>query len=106
MNTTSKDDALKLALPDRRTVTAAGDPEDYINSGWNDCLDAIREALAEQPAQQDMPKIGCVNHDCDKCKAQQQEIVELTAQRDFLADILTRTATATSTKTARFVDAL
>lgn len=29
----------------------------------------------EQPAQQDMPKIGCVNHDCDKCKAQQQEPV-------------------------------
>ena len=27
------------------------------------------------PAQQDMPKIGCVNHDCDKCKAQQQEPV-------------------------------
>lgn len=25
--------------------------------------------------QQDMPKIGCVNHDCDKCKAQQQEWV-------------------------------
>ena len=43
-------EALKLALPDRRTVTAAGDPEDYINSGWNDCLDAIRSALADQPA--------------------------------------------------------
>ena len=42
--------ALKLALPDRRIVTAAGDPEDYINSGWNECLDAIRKVLAEQPA--------------------------------------------------------
>lgn len=28
----------------------------------------------EQSAQQE-PKIGCVNHDCDKCKAQQQEPV-------------------------------
>lgn len=27
----------------------------------------------EQPAQQDIPKIGCVNHDCDQCKAQQQQ---------------------------------
>ena len=57
--------------------------------------------IPKQPANQvddinvaDMPTIGCVNHDCDKCKAQQQEIDELTAQRDFLADILTRTANA------------
>ena len=28
-----------------------------------------------EPEQQDMPKIGCVNHDCDKCKTQQQEPV-------------------------------
>ena len=85
---------------------------DYCNHpqyAGTKCKDCGRE----QPANQlddinvvDIPKIGCVNHDCDKCKAQQQEIVELTAQRDFLADILTRTATATSTKTARFVDAL
>ena len=57
----------------------------------------FKEALAEQPAQgcefcshplyagtkckncgreqsaQQEPKIGCVNHDCDKCKAQQQQ---------------------------------
>lgn len=26
-----------------------------------------------RPAQQDIPKIGCVNHDCDKCKARQQQ---------------------------------
>jgi hypothetical protein len=31
---------------------------------------AIKEALAQ--LEQDMPKIGCVNHDCAKCKAQQQ----------------------------------
>jgi len=41
---------------------------------WN-AITAIREALAEQPAQQDILKIGCVNHDCDKCNAQQQEPV-------------------------------
>lgn len=30
------------ALPDRKIVTAAGDPQDYMNEGWNDCIDAIR----------------------------------------------------------------
>jgi hypothetical protein len=42
----------------------------------------IKEALAqpEQPSNQlddinvaDIPKIGCVNHDCDKCKAQPEQ---------------------------------
>ena len=28
-----------------------------------------REAAMRKEAVQDMPKIGCVNHDCDKCKA-------------------------------------
>jgi len=28
--------------------------------------------LDYEPAQQDIPKIGCVNHDCEKCKKQQQ----------------------------------
>jgi len=35
---------------------------------------AIAGGTFVKPAQQDIPKIGCVNHDCDKCKkAQQQE---------------------------------
>ena len=38
-----------------------------------DDVQALFDAKREQPAEQDMPKIGCVNHDCDKCKAQQQE---------------------------------
>jgi len=38
---------------------------DY-NRGWNDCLFA--SGIVKQPEQE--PKIGCVNHDCDKCKAQ------------------------------------
>lgn len=33
---------------------------------------ALRRAL-EQPAQ-DMPKIGCVNHDCDACQARQEPV--------------------------------
>ena len=38
---------------------------DY-NRGWNDCLFA--SGIVKQPEQE--PKIGCVNHDCDQCKAQ------------------------------------
>ena len=34
-------------------------------------ITAIKEALAQTQE----PKIGCVNHDCDKCKAQTQEPV-------------------------------
>ena len=86
-------DALRLAL-------------EALNRGETklryEAIAAIREALAEQPAQgcefcshplyagtkckncgreqlaqQDVPKLGCVNHDCDKCKAQQQEPVRV-----------------------------
>ena len=54
------------------------DPVDPLRGLIADAIDA----LAEKPANQlddinvvDIPKIGCVNHDCDKCKAQQQESV-------------------------------
>ena len=54
------------------------DPVDPLRGLIADAIDA----LAEQPANQvddinvaDIPKIGCANHDCDKCKAQQQEPV-------------------------------
>lgn len=30
-------------------------------------IKALEEKLAEARAQLDMPKIGCVNHDCEKC---------------------------------------
>ena len=83
-----KDDALRLAL-------------EALNRGETklryEAITAIREALAEQPAQgcefcshplyagtkckhcgkpaqQDIPKIGCVNHDCEQCKAQQEPV--------------------------------
>ena len=89
-----KDDALRLALEALEWLTAA-EPGD--EPPINEAIAAIREALAEQPAQgcefcshplyagtkckncgreqsaQQEPKIGCVNHDCDKCKAQQQQ---------------------------------
>jgi hypothetical protein len=32
----------------------------------------LREALAKQ--EQDMPKIGCANHDCEKCKEQGEPV--------------------------------
>jgi hypothetical protein len=38
---------------------------------WPEAITAIKEALAQTQE----PKIGCVNHDCDKCKAQTQEPV-------------------------------
>ena len=41
---------------------------DY-NRGWNDCLFA--SGIVKQPEQE--PKIGCVNHDCDQCKAQPEQ---------------------------------
>jgi hypothetical protein len=54
-------EALKLAL------------EFIENSecGTADLEARIKEALAQTQE----PKIGCVNHDCDKCKAQTQEPV-------------------------------
>ena len=38
---------------------------------WSATITAIKEALAQTQE----PLIGCVNHDCDKCKAQTQEPV-------------------------------
>ena len=56
-------EALKLALEALENLR----PEGY----WNKAITAIKEALAQTQE----PKIGCVNHDCDKCKAQTQEPV-------------------------------
>jgi hypothetical protein len=56
-----KDEALKLAL----------EALEYPGPSWIEArqpaITAIKQALAAPV--QDMPKIGCVNHDCDKCKA-------------------------------------
>ena len=56
-------EAMKLALEALENLR----PEGY----WNKAITAIKEALAQTQE----PKIGCVNHDCDKCKAQTQEPV-------------------------------
>jgi hypothetical protein len=37
------------------------------------------KALREELAKQDMPKIGCVNHDCDKCK---ERIIQSYLEKD------------------------
>jgi hypothetical protein len=51
-------EALKLALEALENLR----PEGY----WNKAITAIKESLAQTQE----PKIGCVNHDCEKCKAQ------------------------------------
>jgi uncharacterized protein YuzB (UPF0349 family) len=75
--TDKKTEALKLALDALEPRPGMPNPE--YESLTQCAITAIREALAEQPANQlddinvvDIPKIGCVNHDCDKCKAQRQ----------------------------------
>ena len=60
-------EAMKLALEKIATVNAM----DYEYQAW------AREALAQTQE----PKIGCVNHDCEKCKAQTQEPVAYLTRR-------------------------
>ena len=77
-------EALKLALEALDQLTNVADTFSvsgvYLNEEvWaKKCLSdayfaitAIKEALA-QP-EKDIPKIGCVNHDCDKCNAQPEQ---------------------------------
>ena len=47
-------------------------------------VNALQEALNASLAEQDMPKIGCVNHDCAKCKAEQP------AQQEPVAGVVLR----------------
>ena len=69
----TKDEALKMALEALEGMTIKGrvPPTGIVFSKAKAAHAALREALAAQPApvQGDMPKIGCVNHDCEKCKA-------------------------------------
>lgn len=59
----TKDEALRMALE------ALQDP--LAPTKRMKAITAIKEALA-QP-EKDIPRIGCVNHDCDKCKAQPEQ---------------------------------
>ena len=47
----------------KNVIEAAGLPVDT----------SITNAIAEAEKQSDIPKIGCVNHDCDQCKAYTHE---------------------------------
>lgn len=75
MVTDKKDEALKLALEALEWINRVSAMDYEYQQKARESLNAIYEALAEQPALE-------------------QEIEELTAQRDKLADILTRTANA------------
>jgi hypothetical protein len=71
-------DAMKLALEYIEAV-----PDDRYSAEHIDrdaLITAIKEALAEHAmrevqrlGQEIEPKIGCVNHDCDQCKAQPEQ---------------------------------
>jgi hypothetical protein len=41
------------------------------NASWARMCEKMVEAERKKYVQQDIPKIGCVNHDCDKCKTKQ-----------------------------------
>lgn len=61
----------KLADILTRTANALkGQPAELSSHSWHDLPEVAQQLKTAQ--QQDIPKIGCVNHDCDKCKAQQQ----------------------------------
>jgi hypothetical protein len=73
-------EAMKLAL-EAFIAADFGNSTDF--SLQSKAYDLAVEALAKQ--EQDMPKIGCVNHDCDKCKEQSvsvgEPVGEMTARR-------------------------
>jgi hypothetical protein len=60
-------EALELSLPERVGKSA----ETYVQErrAHSQAITALRQAVE----QADMPKIGCVNHDCDKCKAAEKQ---------------------------------
>jgi hypothetical protein len=97
--THTKDEALKLAL---EALNSVGSFNPEIWGETDRAITAIKQALAApeerytygtplldaftKPAPvQDMPKIGCVNHDCDKCKAAAQPDIVKRAEEAFEA---------------------
>ena len=72
-------EALKLALEALELLTGAWQTFDALDYGDN-AITAIKEVLAEHAmrevqrlGQEIEQKIGCVNHDCEQCKAQRTE---------------------------------
>ena len=75
-------DGIKIDAADIMLLTSVADALEQPAQQCQDCegmgmRDGVGEQCdkcngsGEQPAQ-DTPKIGCVNHDCDACKAQQE----------------------------------
>jgi hypothetical protein len=88
-------EAMKLALDSLTYIytETTADEDELIEKA----ITAIKEALAEHAmretqrlGQEIEPKIGCVNHDCDQCKAQPEQepvaddIASILACRDML----------------------
>jgi hypothetical protein len=78
-------EAMKLALEALEDLIPLCDPGFSICYDVNKAIAALRAALANEALDKMAenarelgldyevePKIGCVNHDCDKCKAQQE----------------------------------
>ena len=72
-------DAMKLALEALKLLTDTEQTFGALDYGDN-AITALEEALAEHAmsevqrlGQEIEQKIGCVNHDCDQCKAQRTE---------------------------------
>ena len=62
-----------LAQPDKIALLKQKTESHDVDCLCADCteFDDLEDATA-QP-EKDIPKIGCVNHDCDKCKAQPEQ---------------------------------
>ena len=69
-------EAMKLALDSLEQMKAKANFECWNLDICDEAITALKERLADpmrevqRLGQEIEPKIGCVNHDCDQCKAQ------------------------------------
>jgi hypothetical protein len=56
-----------LAAPVQEPISCPHGMVDTCCENYGEC--ALSATQPAAPVQEDVPKIGCVNHDCDKCKA-------------------------------------
>jgi hypothetical protein len=74
-------EAMKLALEALELLTGAWQTFDALDYGGN-AIAALKEQLADpmrevqRLGQAIEQKIGCVNHDCDQCKAQPEQVIQ------------------------------
>jgi hypothetical protein len=82
-----------LAAIDALFSASDGDERDQAEEQLLDVRDEIlkhklaAESLTEGLRLDDWNKIGCVNHDCDKCKAQQAPDYAWPTVQDYEADV-------------------